>query len=582
MSRLPDTLRQRVLIFALLAFLIVMMTYPTIQYVFNSDVFWLPTGDQSDTWMKFWDAWYGGRVLAGEADIRHTDLLFFPPGLSLRFHSFSYTHMLLFGGLQSVLPSSNAYNLVYLLNILIVSLSAYLYLRYLFAETRIALLGTVIVGMSPFVVGHPQNPDLGFIATIPLALYFLHRGLNEGRTRFIAGSAALTGLTAYIGLYIFVCLCLAVFMYLLYFSIAKWRDAKFWIALVIFAAIIGGAIAPRAYIMLNNRQEFDASMEKWRGTNRGADFYEYLVNNKHPVLAPVFRQLFQLENSSLVLLNTSYLGYTILILIATGFARPQYRRKMIPWLLLLFPFLMLRLGSVLTIKGREFPGILLPKRVLDELLPGVFQAFHTVDHFQMGLLFPLAVLACYGAMALMQGMHGRRRQAVTALCLALVAFEYYQPVEQRIIADDQLAYLEVLESEPEPIRIINAPFGRGNSKNYLLHQTLNGFPQVEGLVSRTPPSAYDYIGANAILNQWNLNREVICSDDYENGFGLPVAEYLAALDQLEADGFSHVVFHRNLGHGFSIRKSFDAAEPMYADDYVAIYRLSDLRDSCHG
>jgi len=557
------------------------MTFPTIVYVFNTEVFWLPTGYHSDTWMKFWDAWYGWRVLAGEADIRHTDLIFFPQGLSLRFHSFSFTHMMLFGGLQRFLPASNAYNVVYLFNIAAVCLSAYLYLRYLFREKRIALLGTVIVGMSPFVIGHPQNPDLGFIATIPLSLYFLHRGLQEGRVRFIAGSAVLTGLTAYIGLYVFVCLCLAVFMVLLFFSIAKWRAAKFWISAALFAAIIGVALAPRAYSTLRNRQEFAESMEKWRGKNIGGDLYEYFINARHPVLEPVFRKLFQLDNSSPILYNTSYLGYTTLILTALGLARRRYRRKMIPWLLLLCPFLLLRLGSVLTINGEQFPEILLPKRILDEIAPGVFQAFHTVDHFQMGVLFPLAVLACYGAMAVMHRLQGRRR-AVIVFCIAMVAFEYYQPVEERVIPDEQLAYLKVLKAEPEPVRIINAPFGRGNSKYYLFYQAQNGFPQVEGLVSRTPAYAYDYIRANAILNQWHLNRDVICSEDYENGFGLAVELYLEALDQLEADGFSHVVFHRNLGHGLSIHKSFDAAEPIYADDYVSIYRMSNLRQSCPG
>ena len=578
--RITETFRQHLCVFATLAILVLVMTFPTIVHVFNTDVFWLPTGKDSDTWMKFWDAWYGWRVLAGAADIRQTDLMFFPQGISLRFHSFSLPHMLLFGGLQNILPASNAFNLVYLLINLAVSLSAYLYLRYLFVDKWIALLGTVIVGMSPFVLGHPQNPDVGFIATIPLSLYLLHRGMEEGRTRFVVGSAILTGITAYIGLYIFVCLCLAVVMYLLYFCIAKWRDAKFWMALAAFAAISAAAIAPRAYTVFSNRLEFDESMEKWQGTNRGGDVYEYFVNARHPALAPVFRQLFRLDDSSLILLNTSYLGYAILVLIAIGFASRQYRRKMIPWLFLLLPFLMLRLGSILTIGGREYPDILMPKRILDQVFPGVFQAFHTVDHFQMGLLLPLAVLASYGAMTVLQRLPGRRRQAVIILCIGVVAFEYYQPADERIVPEEQLAYLAVLKAEPAPVRIINAPFGRGNSKYYLFYQALSGVPQVEGLVSRTPASAYDYIRSNRILNQWHLNRDVICSDDYENGFGLEVELYLEALDQLEADGFSHVVFHRNLGHGFSIRKSFDKAEPMYADDYVAIFRFSGLRESC--
>ncbi len=582
MRKIPSTARGHLLVLLGLAALIVVMTFPTAAHVFTSDKFWLPTGDQADAWMKFWDAWYAGLVLRGEADIQHTDLLFFPHGVSLTFHNFSIAHMLLLGGLQSLMPQSNAFNLVFLLIIFAVSCASYLYFHYLFKDKWIALLSTIVFSMSPFVLGHAQHPDVGFVAIIPLSLYFLHRGLLEGRQRLVAVSAVLTGISAFIGLYIFVCLCIAVFMYLLYFAGARWRDRRFLASVTLFILLASASSLPRIYPMLQSRGAFADAMQKTLGPGRGSDLYEYFLNLRHPVLEPLYRQLFQLEDAALELLNTSYLGYTILILILVGLARPLCRRQMVPWLILIGPFLLLRLGSILTIGGHQYPSIPLPKRFLDSLVPGVFEGFHTSDHFHMGVLLPLAVLAGYGALTLRQRFSARYQPALLLFCLALVAFEYYQPAEPRIVPKEQLAFLETLNAEPGQVRLINAPFGRGNSKNYLLHQTLNGFPQVEGLVSRTPPSAYDYIGANAILNQWNLNREVICSDDYENGFGLPVAEYLAALDQLEADGFSHVVFHRNLGHGFSIRKSFDAAEPMYADDYVAIYRLSDLRDSCHG
>jgi len=311
-----------------------------------------------------------------------------------------------------------------------------------------------------------------------------------------------------------------------------------------------------------------------------SDLYEYFVNLRHPLLEPLFRQIFQAGEGSTHLLSRSFLGYTVLILIAIGFVRPGSRRKMTPWLILLAPFLILRLGDFLTVGGRQYLDVPLPKHFLDTLVPGVFEGFHTSDHFQIGLLFPLAVLACFGAQTLQQVFSARHFQALVLLCIALVAFEYYQPVLPRIIPKEQFTFLEALKDEPDNVRIINAPSGRGNSKNYLLYQSLSSFPQAEGLISRTPSAAYDYIRANAILDQWHRNREVICSNEYLNGFGMSEALYLAALDQLEKDGFSHVVFHPSLGHGFSIRKSFHPAQPFYSDDNVSIYRLDDLRASC--
>lgn len=582
MRKIPKTLRGHLLILSGLTALIVVMTFPTAARVFDSDTFWIPTGDQADAWMKFWDAWYAGLVLRGEADMQRTDLLFFPQGLSLTFHNFSIAHMLLLGGLGSFMPASNAFNLVFLLIVFGVSCASYLYFHYLFNDKWIALLSTIIYSMSPFVLGHAQHPDVGFIATMPLSLYFLHRGLLESRHRLVALSAAIAGLTAYIGLYIFVCLCIAVFMYMVYFAAARWQDRRYQVSIALFILVASACSLPRIYPMLQSREAFADAMQKTLGPGRGSDVVEYFVNLRHPILEPAFRQLFPLDYATLELLNTSYLGYTVLILIIAGLALRRYRRLMLPWLILICPFLLLRLGSILTIGGRQHLNIPLPKRFLDALAPVVFEGFHTSDHFQMGVLLPLAVLAGYGVLALRQSISARFQPALPLLCIALVAFEYYQPVEPRIVPKEQLAFLDVLNDEPAPVRIINAPFGRGNSKNYLLYQTFHGFPQVEGLISRTPRSAYGYIDANPILSEWRRNRDVICSNDYEGGFGLAADKYLAALDQLEADGFSHVVFHPNLGHGFSIRKSFDKAAPIYSDAYASIYRLSNLRDSCPG
>ncbi|MCY3831921.1 MAG: hypothetical protein OXG85_02820 [Chloroflexi bacterium] len=582
MRKIPKTLRGHLLILLGLAALIVVMTFPTAARVFDSDTFWIPTGDQADAWMKFWDAWYAGLVLRGEADMQRTDLLFYPQGLSLTFHNFSIAHMLLLGGLGSFMPASNAFNLVFLLIIFGVSCASYLYFHYLFKDKWIALLSTIVFSMSPFVLGHAQHPDVGFIATIPLSLYFLHRGLLESRHRLVALSAAITGITAYIGLYIFVCLCITVFMYMLYFAAAHWRDRRFQVSSALFILLALACSLPRIYPMLQSREAFADAMQKTLGPGRGSDVVEYFVNVRHPILEPVYHQLFQLEDAGLELLNTSYLGYTVLILIIAGLALPRYRRLMVPWLILICPFLLLRLGSILTIGGRQHPNIPLPKRFLDALVPGVFEGFHTSDHFQMGVLLPLAVLAGYGVLALRHRLSARHRPALALICMALIACEYYQPIEARIVPKEQLAFLETLNGEPGSIRIINAPFGRGNSKNYLLYQTFNGFPQVEGLISRTPASAYDYIDANPILSEWRRNRDVFCSDEYMDGFEVSVDIFLEAIDDLENDGFSHVVFHPNLGHGFSIRKSFEAAEPIYSDAYVSIYRLSNLRASCPG
>ena len=207
MYRFRRTIHDHLHFIVVVGILLVVMTYPTIVYVFNTDVFWLPI-DSGDIWIEFWSAWYGKLVLAGEADPLFTKLSFYPQGLSLAYHNFNISHMFVFGALQTILPASNAYNLTYLLIIISTTLSAYMYLHYIFNDNWIALFGAVVVGFSGYVVGRPMHPGVAFLATVPLSLYFLHRGFAEMRWRFIAISGVLAGATAFIGL---VHLCLPAF-----------------------------------------------------------------------------------------------------------------------------------------------------------------------------------------------------------------------------------------------------------------------------------------------------------------------------------------------------------------------------------
>ena len=135
----------------------------------------------------------------------------------------------------------------------------------------------------------------------------------------------------------------------------------------------------------------------------------------------------------------------------------------------------------------------------------------------------------------------RRRGEIVLLLIALLAAEYYRsPPGGHIVLEEELAYLDWLaEENDEPVRLINLPMNRGSSKTYIFHQTIGGFPQVEGLATRTPPSAYDYINANPVLNTWHRRESLICREEESR-------QYLAAVTQLSEDGFSHVILHHSL------------------------------------
>ena len=73
--------------------LIIIMTWPTIVYVFDGETFSVPTRN-TDVWQKLWDVWHGEQFLAGRSSFYHSDAMFYPSGVSLAYENFSLPHML--------------------------------------------------------------------------------------------------------------------------------------------------------------------------------------------------------------------------------------------------------------------------------------------------------------------------------------------------------------------------------------------------------------------------------------------------------------------------------------------------------
>lgn len=584
MSILRSALRNHLHFIVVVSLLLIAMTWPTIVYVFDTETFWLPT-DNRDVWMNIWNAWHGARTIGGGGDLYFTNSLFHPLGVSLVFHNFCIPHMLVFGVLQSLLPVSNAYNLTYLLIILANALSAYVYALYLLKGRWPALLAAVVFGFHPFVIYHSNQPDLGLIATVPLALYLWHRGCDERKWSLCALCGIVLGFTAYIGMYIFVCLLLSLGILVLYLAISHWRKRFFWLSVTLLLLLAGTVASMRLYPMLQDSTDLRSALDKNKGHESRTDLLSYFINARHPASIPAMLiehgvadpEVFPFSGGNKLQWSySSFLGYLPLVLIAVGFGKRRLRRKMLVWLLLIIPFLILRLGGDLRINDQLVHNVQLPKHYLDTLFPPIFGAFHVTDQFMVGVLLPLAVLACYGLRAILASINRRYHCYVVLLCAAWIAFEYYIPLESTVIDDKELEFISWLraQEEPDSIHIINLPMGRRQSKMYGFHQTISGFPHAEGLAARTPALAYEqYIVPNMILNSWNRRMSVHCT-------AVNFDRYLSAADQLLSDGFSHIVLHERERFADLLADSFAEIPAAYRDDFVSIFAIRDLRDRC--
>ena len=564
-----------------LTLLTLVLTFPTIVQVFRTDIFWHPGGEHPDSFIKLWDVWYGNLVLRGQADRFYTNLMFYPDGVSLVYHPFFLPHIIIVNALSLVLPLASAYSLAHLLIIWSSALSAYLYLLWLFKDKWIALFGAVVFGFSPHVVGHPYHPDIAAMATVPLTLYCVHRGVKEDRLSLVLLAGLLTGLTTVISLYMYICILVLLGFFLCAFAKSSWRGRRFWLCVSLLGLSIAVSSLWRIVPLMSSSESLGPAID-WHGVDEiNSDALSFFVNYGNPLFGRLFESIAETSIRSHVS-TTSFLGFLPLLLIGIGLFKPLTRRKMLPWAFLCAVFLILRLGSHLNVKGMTYVDIRLPKFYLDQVAPSVFGAFWEVDNFMMGALLPLAVLACFGLVALQkQYVIAAKPKFILALAL-IVALEYYIPIEtdrvfsvgDGLISEERLAYLDWLDQEEsDSIRLVKLPMGRRNSKLYNLYQLLSGYPQAEGAISRTPESAFNYIRDNYLLNAWHKQQPVSCDL-------IDRQTYLTGLAQLEADGFSHVVYHQGFRDWLKISDSFRYLVPAYRDEFVSIFRLSGLRAGC--
>lgn len=540
--------------------LIIVMTWPTFYYVLDTETFWIPSAGQ-DVWYELWEGWYGGQILSGRADLFYTNLLFYPDGVSLIYHQHTAPHMLLYQLLRLLLPISSAYSLAFLLTLLANALATYICANLFVKDKWISLFAGAFVGIC-ITLRAKTDAQFWTYYTLPLAVYFLHRAIAERSRLFALLSGLAVGLTVYIGFYVLVCLLITVGIYGLYLACSRWRDPGFW-WLVFIAVIACAAISlPRLAPMLADREQVETVLE----------FRSYWDEASNDLLDFIAHPQFTKKCCR----QHAYLGYVNILLACVGLALFHSRRKLMPWLLLLFVFIVLRLGTFLTINGVEYRDILLPKHYLNHLLPELFRGFAGGHHWVLGALLPLAILACYGLQALFRSTKSWRKPVVIIGLVVLLSLEHYHhPIARRVVTAESVAFVDWLKTEEEDqaIHLINLPMNTTFLRRYYnFIQMLTGYPQVEGSVNRLLPEAYAYINSNLLLRRWKEGEPVHC---------LPANQEIfeSALDRLLEDGFTHVILHHG-GKRRTESQSFASVPSAYEDDHVAIYRVAELRQSC--
>ena len=577
-SRFVQRLRNHWPVLVILPLAVIAITWPTFPRIFDADEFWLHVA-MNDKWLRIWDAWHIGQVLAGQAELYYTDGIFYPAGTTLRFYSFVYPSALLLIALKAVMAVDDAYNLLFLLILCFNGFCGYALIQHLIKDKWISVFGAAVFAVAtPFPYGQTV-PDLITIGTVPLTVYFFSRSVVERRQRFAGLAGVCAGVTAFIGVYVYAFILLSVGILAAFKALSLWKRPAFWRALLLFIFVSGAIGALRFYPMLVNREDLRLGLQTYEDKSRSNDFLEHFALTSNPLTGPVFRLAlnatpdYEYEGIRPEY-KEAYLGYINLFLIAWAIFRAPRRRRLLPWIAILLVFAIMRLGHYFTFNDIEFTAVLLPKRFLTEWFPSIFGNIGFPEYYQIGVVMPLAVLACYGLGALVQSKPVKARTLVVIICILIVCIEFYTPRLGQTIDRQATAFVAWLRSEPEDqIKLVHLPFSDGPTSYYFYMQALTGYPHANGISSRLKHSVRRYIFGNLLLRTWDYSRSVHCLKHNEQSF-------TAALEQLLEDGFTHIVVHNWLFGDQFIMQTFENIPAAYDDGFVSVYRLRDLRLSC--
>lgn len=511
------------LILAGYAILAVAMTWPMARDFTRA----IP-GDGFDGWQNYWNLWWVKTALVNQhTGPFFTNVLFYPTGVSLLFHTLNVFNGLLSLPVQLAFGLFAAYNVVVLFSFAMGGFGAYLLVRRTLGSRGgvfPAFAAGVVFSFSPFhfahLLGHLQVISLEWIPFYALYLLRIVQG-DEGAIAARRDAVLAAVFLVLVGLcdlyYVLYCLIFTAVV-LCWAAWRSWRSRQvsgpvpsvgaargrassqqartFPSALLAVGAtwvVFGLVLSPQLVPMMTEARRSDYMVpDPAQSRALSADLTSFITPQEfHPIwgawAAERGRRLAASPAEHQV-----FVGFTVLALAALGLWRGWRgtgpgRQDTGPWPLTLLVFFVLALGPVLYIgghsavlpQGGELP---LPYAWLVHAVP-FLKITRSVSRFDVMVMLSLGVLVAVALQWLWT--KGRTARIAGIATFGLILFEFL-PVPYPMSSPDTPPWYSTLARDPRPGAVLNLPMA-WDRPGYLLHQTVHGKPLTVAYISRDDP-----------------------------------------------------------------------------------------------
>lgn len=525
--------------------------------------------DSSDMYMKIWDVWWLENLFTTGQSFYYSEELFYPLGLDISYNPTSWTTTAVIWLLAQLIGAFSSYKILILTAVFTSAYTAYILIQWLTKHQVASWFGGVVYSFAPYHFADLRgHPDLAQIAPIPIAVLFFVQGLTTGSVKKLIGAGLMVGIVAWTGLYLFGFTMITLGLLAIYiaFTNYRWQQRRFWYLVAIFSLSSLILVIPRLYPLFRNTSTLSFVIsEKYSDSKFQADVLAYIIPPiANPILEPLAGDLSTRFAKSENKYPSPYLGIVASAAALSAFFWCKKRNEIWIWSALAALFIMMSIGPFLRFGGETYTNIRLPASVLLNFDP--LRAIRP-NLFHYGFLLPFAVLVSYGMKRWFSRLESRRIvfSAVIAF-LTIMIFSEYWIGQFRFRPLEVSPFYDQLVSDEQEYALIDLPMGYSESKRYLFLQSIHNRAIVEGMSSRMPPNAFDYIESNLLLERWQKFKKLDCSDFSDDS-------YIQAIEALMSDGFRYLILHREEEN---FEAYFEPVPVFYKDSKLTVYSLSDM------
>ena len=476
--------------------LTLILTYPVLFKMMTH----IPGG--TDAYQAIWYYWYAKKSLIDGFNLFFTDFLFYPVGTSVI--NLTLYEQLLSIPLQQLFTLSITYNILWLSSFILTGLGTYLLALYICKDKFSSFVAGLIFTFSSYHFAHGLgHVGLTTIQWIPFFVLFMLKMFDEHKLKNIGFASLFFGLTAMSSIYYLIFAILFMCLYILFETGQSQGFIKNNIKKIsIFCVVSGSIIALWIYPTLNVGSELIKPLP-YESIFYSADLFGYFTpSSLHPVFGEFTREIYSKFTGNIAE-NTTFLGFTVLILVAYTFVKIKNKLCNF-WKLSFISFFVLSLGPVLHILGNykftEFDvAIPLPYIIIYYILP-MIENLRCPCRFAVLVMLSASILSCITLSKIFENVNRNRKIIIFMFISLLILFESLVIPFPTSDADIPQFY-EKIGKESEDYAIIEVPdHSRGfTMPEFLYYQTAHEKKLVSGYMPRLSSNALEFMGATPLI-----------------------------------------------------------------------------------